>query len=240
MGMTEPLIRITGLAAGYDRQVLNHVDLELHAGERLALLGDNGAGKSTLLHALVGLIPVTGGSIEAFGQSRRREDDFRDMRRRAGLVFQDPDDQLFCPTVLEDVAFGPLNMGQSMAEARATALATLEQLGLAAFSSRITHRLSGGEKRLISIAAVLAMQPDVLLLDEPTAGLDEGAYERLCALLLGLPQAMIIVAHEARFISRLASRAILIKDGRSYAGTVHEHELSLRQAHLHVPGLLGS
>jgi cobalt/nickel transport system ATP-binding protein len=240
MGMTEPLIRITGLAAGYDRQVLSHVDLELHKGERLALLGDNGAGKSTLLHTLVGLIPMTGGSIEAFGRLRRHEEDFREMRPRAGLVFQDPDDQLFCPTVLEDVAFGPLNMGQSMAEARAMALATLAQLGLSEFSSRITHRLSGGEKRLVSIAAVLAMRPEVLLLDEPTAGLDEGAYERLCALLLGLPQAMIIVAHEARFISRLASRAILLKDGRSYAGTVHEHQLSSRQAHLHVPGLLGS
>jgi cobalt/nickel transport system ATP-binding protein len=238
--MTEPLIRITGLAAGYDRQVLCHVDLELHKGERLALLGDNGAGKSTLLHTLVGLIPITGGSIEAFGHLRHREEDFREMRLRAGLVFQDPDDQLFCPTVLEDVAFGPLNMGQSMVEARATALATLAQLGLSEFSSRITHRLSGGEKRLVSIAAVLAMRPEVLLLDEPTAGLDEGAYERLCALLLSLPQAMIIVAHEARFISRLASRAILLKDGRSYAGTVHEHQLLSRQAHLHVPGLLGS
>ena len=238
MTQGEPLIRVTGLATGYvGRPVLDHIDLQLHAGERLALLGDNGAGKSTLMHALVGLVPIAGGSIEAFGKLRRTEADFHEVRLRAGLVFQDPDDQLFCPTVIEDVAFGPLNMGQSMVQARHTAVATLERLGLAEFADRVTHRLSGGEKRLVSIAAVLAMQPDVLLLDEPTAGLDEGAYERLCALLAGLPQTMIIVAHEARFISRLASRAILIKGGRSHAGIVHEHSHPLRHAHLHVPGL---
>ena len=238
MTQIQPLIRIKGLASGYaDRKVLNHVDLELHAGERLALLGDNGAGKSTLLHAIVGLIPISAGTIEAFGRPRQVEADFHEVRLRAGLVFQDADDQLFCPTVIEDVAFGPLNMGQSMAEARATAMATLDRLGLAEFADRITHRLSGGEKRLISIAAVLAMQPDVLLLDEPTAGLDESAYERLCTLLAGLPQAMIIVAHEARFVSRLASRAILLKDGRNHDGVVHEHTHTMRHAHLDILGL---
>lgn len=237
MTSTKPLIRIAGLAAGYAaRAVITHVDLELHAGERLALLGGNGAGKSTLLHTMVGLVPVTAGTIEAFGIKRKKEADFRDVRLRAGLVFQDPDDQLFCPTVIEDVAFGPLNMGQSPTAARDTAVATLEQLGLAEFADRVTHRLSGGEKRLISIAAVLAMQPEILLLDEPTAGLDTDAYERLCTLLAGLPQAMIIVAHEPRFISRLASRAILLRGGRSYEGDVEEHTHPLRHAHLHLPG----
>jgi len=234
--MPVPLIRVANLSAGYPGQiVLRQVDFDLYPGERLAVLGQNGAGKSTLLRALVGLVPSLG-RIEAFGHLCRTEADFHAMRLRAGLVFQNPDDQLFCPSVIEDVAFGPLNMGQSQAEARATAQATLHDLGLGAYADRITHRLSGGEKRLISVATVLAMKPEVLLLDEPTTGLDDAAYERLCALLSGLPQAMIIVAHEERFVSRLASRAILLKDGRSFPGRIEEHFPPLRHAHLRVPG----
>lgn len=229
-----PLIRLDGVAAGYHgRQVLRHVDLVLGPGERLAVLGANGAGKSTLLHVLVGLVPATAGVIEAFGAPRRRERDFREVRARVGLVFQDPDDQLFCPTVLEDVAFGPANLGQSPAEARRTARATLAALGLADLEDRVTHRLSGGEKRLVSIAAVLAMRPDVLLLDEPTAGLDPDAFERLCALLAGLDQAMIIVAHDADFISRLATTAVLLRDGVSHNGSVHAHPHVHSHAHVH-------
>lgn len=234
--MSDPLIRLSGVAGGYPgRPVLRHVDLALHPGERLALLGDNGAGKSTLLHAMVGLIPTTAGQIEAFGKTLRTEADFRAARLRAGLVFQNPDDQLFCPTVIEDVAFGPLNMGKSMAEARSIARATLDRLGLDGYADRVTHRLSGGEKRLVTVAAVLAMEPEILLLDEPTTGLDARAYERLCDLLAGLPQAMVIVAHEPRFISRLASRAVLIRDGRSCEGVIEEHAHILRHAHFQAP-----
>jgi cobalt/nickel transport system ATP-binding protein len=229
-----PLIAVNDLAVGYaGREVIAKADLTLNAGERLALLGANGAGKSTLLRALVGLLPITRGSIEAFGRERRSEADFREVRLRAGLVFQDPDDQLFCPTVIEDVAFGPLNLGQSMTEAKATAMAVLERLGLAGFAERVTHRLSGGEKRLISIAAVLAMAPEVLLLDEPTTGLDPAAYERLCALLLSLPQAMIIVSHDPVFLARLANRGLLLRDGRTHAGTLHSHDHVNSHAHFH-------
>jgi cobalt/nickel transport system ATP-binding protein len=232
-----PLIAVNDLAVGYaGRDVIAKADLTLNAGERLALLGANGAGKSTLLRALVGLLPITRGSIEAFGRERRTEADFREVRLRAGLVFQDPDDQLFCPTVIEDVAFGPLNLGQSMTEAKATAMAVLERLGLAGFAERVTHRLSGGEKRLISIAAVLAMAPEVLLLDEPTTGLDPAAYERLCALLLSLPQAMIIVSHDPVFLARLANRGLLLRDGRTHAGTLHSHDLVHSHAHFHFDG----
>ena len=229
-----PLIAVSGLAIGYaGREVIAQADLKLHAGERLALLGDNGAGKSTLLQALVGLLPSTRGTIEAFGKARRTEADFREVRLKAGLVFQDPDDQLFCPTVIEDVAFGPLNLGQSMAEAKATAMAVLDRLGLAGFADRVTHRLSGGEKRLISIAAVLAMEPEVLLLDEPTTGLDRAAYERLCQLLLDLPQAMIVVSHDPVFLARLANRGLLLRDGRTHAGTLHTHDHLHSHAHFH-------
>lgn len=228
------MIRLEGVHAGYrGREVLRGVDLSLVPGERLALLGANGAGKSTLFHVITGFIPITAGTIEAFGAQRRTDRDFREVRVRAGLVFQDPDDQLFCPTVLEDVAFGPMNLGHSRDEAQEIAQATLAQLGLADFGNRITHRLSGGEKRLVTIAAVLSMKPDVLLLDEPTNGLDPDAYERLCALLESLPQAMIIAAHDAVFVARLATSAALIRDGRCRRGTIHAHEHEHRHTHAH-------
>lgn len=232
-----PLIKLTGVSAGYPgREVLKHIDLLLNAGERLALLGANGAGKSTLLHVLTGFIPLRSGTIEAFGRAPRTEKDFREVRARAGLIFQDANDQLFCPTVLEDVAFGPLNLGQSRDEARQTAQTILAELGLQSLESRITHHLSGGERGLVSIAAVLAMRPQVLLLDEPTVGLDAHAYARLLDILRSLPQAMIIVAHDAEFVSSLATSALLIRDGISHAGTVHAHPHRHSHPHIHFDG----
>ncbi|MBN9026891.1 MAG: ABC transporter ATP-binding protein [Rhizobiales bacterium] len=230
-----PLLRLSGIVAGYAaaKPVLDGVDLVLNPGERMVLLGANGAGKSTLLHVITGFIPATSGTVEAFGALCRTEADFRAVRVRAGLVFQDADDQLFCPTVIEDVAFGPLNLGQSREEAYETARATLRSLELGHLAERITHRLSGGEKRLVSIAAVLAMQPEVLLLDEPTVGLDPDAYARLSAILDALPQAMIIVAHDAHFMARFATCALLLKDGRSHRGQVHQHAHSHSHAHVH-------
>ena len=230
-----PLLRLSGIVAGYAaaKPVLDGVDLVLNPGERMVLLGANGAGKSTLLHVITGFIPATSGTVEAFGALCRTEADFRAVRVRAGLVFQDADDQLFCPTVIEDVAFGPLNLGQSREEAYETARATLRSLELGHLAERITHRLSGGEKRLVSIAAVLALQPEVLLLDEPTVGLDPDAYARLSAILDALPQAMIIVAHDAHFMARFATCALLLKDGRSHRGQVHQHAHSHSHAHVH-------
>lgn len=234
MSEADPLIRLSGVVAGYgDKPVLDGVDLVLSPGERMVLLGANGAGKSTLLHVITGFLPARAGTIEAFGAPRRSEADFREVRVRAGLVFQDADDQLFCPTVLEDVAFGPLNLGQPREAAFETARATLRSLGLAQFEDRITHRLSGGEKRLVSIAAVLAMRPEVLLLDEPTVGLDPDAYARLCEILADLPQAMIIVAHDAHFMAQLATTALLLKDGRGHRGTLHQHSHQHSHAHVH-------
>lgn len=232
--MSDVLIRLTSVHAGYPgRSVLRGVDFSLRRGERVALLGANGAGKSTFLSVVTGFIPLESGIIEAFGAVRRQEKDFREVRVRAGLVFQDPDDQLFCPTVLEDVAFGPMNLDQTREEAYATARATLSKLGLSGFEDRVTHRLSGGEKRLIAIAAVLAMQPDVLLLDEPTTGLDPEAYERLCAMLDKLPQAMVIVAHDAEFVARLANAAVMLEDGVCRRGVIHAHEHRHSHAHVH-------
>jgi cobalt/nickel transport system ATP-binding protein len=210
--MSAPLFRLTGVSFAYDSgpAVLRDFSFTLHAGERTALLGPNGAGKTTLLHVMVGLLRPQGGSIEAFGALRRKEKDFYAVRARAGLLFQDSDDQLFCPTVLEDVAFGPLNLGASAAQAQATARETLAMLELADLAPRVTHKLSGGQKRMVALAAVLAMRPEVLLLDEPTNALDAATRERLIAVLSRLPQAMVLASHDGDFIDRLATRRTML------------------------------
>ena len=137
--------------------VLNDLDFHLHAGDRIGLVAPNGSGKTTLFHIIMGLLKPLSGTVEAFGEARGAEADFIEVRRRIGLLFQDADDQLFSPTVLEDVAFGPLNLGKSREEAVEVASNTLAFLGLKGFEDRVTYKLSGGEKRLVSLATVLAM-----------------------------------------------------------------------------------
>ncbi len=211
-----PLFRLEGVRFGYERArpVLDGASFALASGERVALTGPNGAGKTTLFHLMVGLVQPSAGTIEAFGRVRRAEADFREVRARAGLLFQDSDDQLFCPTVAEDVAFGPLNLGKTPAEARAIVAETLAMLGLEGFEDRITHKLSGGQKRLVALASVLAMRPEALLLDEPTNGLDDATAERLTGILMALPQAMAIVSHDRAFLDRIATRAVRLEGGR--------------------------
>ena len=211
-----PLIDLSDIHFGYpgNSAVLNGVDLKLFAGERLCLTGANGAGKSTLFHVIVGLLVPDQGQVIAFGQQRSREADFHEVRRRVGLVFQDPDDQLFCPTVAEDIAFGPLNIGKSQTEATAIVEHVLARLNLGGLRDRITHKLSGGEKRLVTLASVLAMKPDVLLLDEPTNALDEPNVERLIGILSALDQAMIIISHDPHFRKQIATRSLRLRQGR--------------------------
>lgn len=213
------LFLLENVSFAYDdeRQVLANATFHLGVGERVVVGGANGAGKTTLLHLMVGLLRPDAGRITAFGQVRRHETDFVAVRAQAGLLFQDSDDQLFCPTVLEDVAFGPLNLGQSADTARAVAARTLEALGLAGFEDRITHKLSGGQKRLVALATVLAMEPAVLLLDEPTTGLDEATAERLTRILLDLPQSMVIISHDSGFAARMATRKVVMERGRLIA-----------------------
>lgn len=203
-----PLFDLRGVGFAYDpaRPVLRDFSFTLRPGERVALAGPNGAGKTTALHVMVGLLRPQTGEVIAFGAPRRREKDFFEVRARAGLLFQDSDDQLFCATVLEDVAFGPLNLGAKPVEARAAALTALADLGLESLADRVTHKLSGGQKRLVALACVLAMRPQALLLDEPTNGLDEATRERLIVILASLPQAMVLVSHDRDFSDRLATR----------------------------------
>jgi len=210
------LFQLTNIHFAFEpeRAVLTGAEFRLGAGERVALTGPNGAGKTTLFHIMVGLLIPQRGSVVAFGHPRREEKDFRAVRARAGLLFQDSDDQLFCPTVREDVAFGPLNLGKSRGEAEAIARRTLEGLGLRGYFERITHRLSGGEKRQVALASILAMEPEVLLLDEPTNALDRDAEVRLLQILTGLPQAMVIISHREDFLARIATRKVRLEGGR--------------------------
>lgn len=216
------LIETRGLSYRYPRrgEVLNDVDFTLNTGDRVALTGSNGAGKTTLLHLLVGLKKAKAGEIHAFGALRQEEKEFVEVRARAGFLFQDPDDQLFCPTVLEDVAFGPLNLGKNREQAMTLAQDALAKVGLAGFEERITHQLSGGEKRMVTLASVLAMEPEVLLLDEPSNALDSKARWRLINILQALPQAMIIISHDDDFLTHLANRWVRLENA-----TLHEEHL---------------
>jgi cobalt/nickel transport system ATP-binding protein len=213
--MNGEYLSLDRVSFGYDqaRPVLDGINLNLGAGERVGLTGANGSGKTTLLHLLVGLRKVTSGTIACFGAVRNSESDFREVRKRVGLLFQDSDDQLFCPTVAEDVMFGPLNLGKRNGDARRVATDTLNQVGLVGYEDRVTYRLSGGEKRLVALATVLAMRPDVLLLDEPLTGLDDEHETRIAEILLGLPQAMLIVSHNRAFLDRVAHRTQVLRGG---------------------------
>jgi cobalt/nickel transport system ATP-binding protein len=210
------MIHLHDVDFSYDtgRPVLRRCNFRLEAAQRVVLQGGNGSGKTTLLHLIVGLLRPDAGRIEIFGAPRTAESDFHEVRRRVGLLFQQSDDQLFCPTVAEDVAFGPLNLGVPRDQVRRIVADTLESVGLAGYEHRITYKLSSGEKRLVALATVLAMRPDVLLLDEPTSGLDERATERLTELLARLPQAMLVVSHEHEFCRRLAGRSVRLLEGQ--------------------------
>jgi cobalt/nickel transport system ATP-binding protein len=216
--------------------VLDNVSLSVATGERIALVGANGCGKTTLLRTLVGLEKPANGAVFAFGTERTTEASFREVRTKVGFLFQDPDDQLFCATVIDDVAFGPLNLGMSQADATARAKDTLVQLDLVGLADRVTHRLSGGEKRLVSLATVLAMEPDILLLDEPTNALDEVHLARLTEILSSLAIAMVIVSHDRNFLEKLATRAVCLRGGNLVHAEIHRHPHIHDHVHIHAPG----
>lgn len=210
------LIALEDICFSYPGQppVLDGASLSLNAGQRLSLTGPNGAGKSTLLRITLGLQRPSSGTVTVFGQQRVEEADFHEVRRRVGLVFQDADDQLFCPTVAEDIAFGPLNLGKTRDEALAIVDKVLGDLDLIHLKNRITHKLSGGEKRLVTLATVLAMDPEVLLLDEPTNALDTKNEARLLEILRALPQAILLVSHSPAFRLELAPDELDLRDGK--------------------------
>ena len=228
--MEQPVViemRDIGFQYPSGRNVLEHIDFKLEPGEKIGFIGPNGSGKSTFLHLIMGLLKPSTGEIRLFGKSARKEADFRSSRQRIGILFQHADDQLFSPTVLEDVAFGPLNQGYPPAEARAMALKTLDELDLRGFEDRVTYRLSGGEKKLVALATVLVMAPDVLLLDEPTTGLDETTIIRITDILNSLEIGYIIVSHEYDFLALTTRLIYSFQEGRIVfngdASKIHSH-----------------
>jgi cobalt/nickel transport system ATP-binding protein len=209
--------------------VLDKLDLKLRRGDRFGLIGPNGSGKTTLFHIIMGLLKPSAGTLEIFHRRVETEADFRRIRRKIGLLFQDADDQLFSPTVIEDVAFGPLNLGKSRHEAIEIAQKTLNFLGLSGFEDRITYKLSGGEKKLVSLATVLAMEPQVLLLDEPTGGLDDKTRQTLKDILSDLDLSYILISHELDFLNETTDSIYGMENGKIH----FDHEVHVHQ-HVHA------
>lgn len=197
-------------------EALRGVDLAVAPGERVALIGPNGAGKSTLLRHLNGLLRPTGGRVVVWGRPVEPRC-YAEVRRRIGYVFQDPNDQLFSPTVLEDVAFGPLHLGLPLEEVARRVRRSLERVGLAGFEARAPHRLSAGQQRLVALATVLSYDPSILVLDEPGTWLDPRRRRGLIALLGELGGTQLLATHDLDLAWEMCDRAVLLSEGRIVA-----------------------
>ena len=207
-------VRVTGLRHVYPdgHRGLGGVDLTVQAGERVAVLGPNGAGKTTLMLHLNGVLSPTSGTVTIGGTALARES-LRQIRQRVGLVFQDPDDQLFMPTVAQDVAFGPANFGVRGQELAQRVGAALQAVGLTDQAERSPAHLSAGERRRAALATVLACRPEVLVLDEPSANLDPAARRDLAETLAALDTTLLVVTHDLPFAAQLCTRAVVMDAG---------------------------
>jgi cobalt/nickel transport system ATP-binding protein len=214
--MSNHVIRINQLSFSYPdgRQALADVNLDVAPGEKVAVVGPNGAGKSTLFLHLNGTLRVHGnGQVQVAGLDVG-DKTVRAVRAKVGLVFQDPDDQLFSPTVFEDVAFGPLHMDYPPEAVRERVARALAAVGMTGHEEQMPHHMSLGERKRIAIATVLAMDPEILVLDEPSAGLDPRARRNLIELLHDLPQTMLVASHDMRLVWDLCPRTVILDGGR--------------------------
>jgi cobalt/nickel transport system ATP-binding protein len=209
-------IRDLGFAYPDGRVALDGIDLDVARGERVAVLGPNGAGKTTLVLQLNGILRPGRGSVTVGGLEVEPAN-LREIRRRVGIVFQDPDDQLFMPTVHDDVAFGPANLGLRGAALEARVDEALLAVGMTGAADRAPHRLSVGERRRVAVATVFAMRPEVLVLDEPTSNLDPAARRELTQVLGQLDLTMIVVTHDLLYALEMCPRAVILDGGRLVA-----------------------
>lgn len=237
--MTTPVLDVQGLAYAYPdgHQALFGVDLHVHAGERVALLGPNGAGKTTLVLHLNGILGGGAGSVSVSGMPVEKRN-LQEIRRRVGIVFQDPDDQLFLGSVRQDVAFGPANMGVKGAALDRRVADALEQVGMGEYADRPPHHLSFGQRRRVAVATVLAMEPEILVLDEPSSNLDPASRRELADILRGLDVTVLMVTHDLPYALELCPRSVVLSDGTVVAdgatydiltdeGLMAEHRLEL-------------
>ena len=224
--ITPVVIEIDHLVYAYPdgQQALKGVSLTVREGEKVAITGPNGAGKSTLFLHLNGILNGDG-MVRVMGMEVT-DGHLGAVRAKVGLVFQDPDDQLFSPTVFEDVAFGPLHMGLPEEKVRQKVLWSLAQVGMEGFEDRLPHHLSLGERKRIAIATVLSMEPAILVLDEPTSGLDPRSRRSLIRLLNELPQTMLVASHDMRLVRDLCPRTVILDEGRIVADRPTSHLLA--------------
>ena len=212
--MSTPVLDVAGLAFAYPdgHQALFGVDLHIHRGERVALLGPNGAGKTTLVLHLNGILEAGAGTVSVSGLPVTPANHL-EIRRRVGIVFQDPDDQLFMPTVRDDVAFGPANLGLRGDDLASRVEAALSAVDMTAYADRPPHHLSFGQRRRVAIATVLAMEPEILVLDEPSSNLDPTSRRELGELVTSLDVTVLMVTHDLPFALELCERSVVLSDG---------------------------
>ena len=222
----EEIVRVDNLSFCYPdgQQALTDISLTIYQGETVALIGPNGAGKSTLLLHLNGILH-SNGVVKVFGKPVN-DKNLKWVRSKVGLIFQNPDDQLFSSTVFDDVAFGPINMGYSEAEVRQCVARALDWVGMTGYEQRSPHHLSVGEKKRIAIATVLSMAPEILVIDEPTANLDPGSKWSLISLLKRLPVTKIVASHDLELVQALCQRAIVFDQGQVIADGATDHILA--------------
>jgi cobalt/nickel transport system ATP-binding protein len=211
----EPVLIVKGLRFSYpdNPDVLKDIAIEVAAGERVGLIGPNGAGKTTLFLVICGVLKPSAGELSLLGKPVA----FGRFNPRVALVFQNPDDQLFCPSVREDVAFGPQNMGLPKEEVAARTKEALATVGASRLADRPVHHLSEGEKRLVSVASVLAMHPELMLYDEPSANLDIRSRRRLIRLLQSSADTILVASHDLELVLEVCQRVILIDEGKIFA-----------------------
>lgn len=218
---TKPSVHVAALHYAYPdgNKALNGVDLTISKGERVALLGPNGAGKTTLVMHLNGILSPTSGSIEIaeFALDSADKEITKKVRQKVGIVFQDPDDQLFMPTVFEDVAFGPTNMGLSKDEIEIRSVRALEMVGMLSLRDRAPHHLSFGQRRRVAVATVLAMEPEILILDEPSSNLDPASRRELSEILLSLDVTILMVTHDLPYAFEICERSLILNQGEIVA-----------------------
>jgi cobalt/nickel transport system ATP-binding protein len=210
------VIKIERLTFAYQNgtPALKDLNLTVRQGETVVFIGPNGAGKTTLFLYILGLLRKSPREVTILGQALDHAKAVETMRQRVGLVFQDPDDQLFCTTVFDDVAFGPINQGLAPEEVRARVSRSLAAVGLAGYEGRVPHHLSGGEKRRVGLATIYAMAPEVMLLDEPTSHLDPKGRREVIQLLQAFPGTKLVATHDFELALEVATRVVLLNRGR--------------------------